>query len=195
VSNPVKSIFKDINNTTTTQLVKLNQQAIKLTVGDGNGNSREIVNMRNLQEREAYFKKVRKANAVPNTLNGIINTLRLVNSYDLCNPFTFAVSKVFPPEGAVGTEVRKITEFIRGIQSALRGVTLIGGNVEAKGFSQDGQEFVSSGNIILDIEGVAKPKKGATVYITQTDNPKIGSQMVGTVEGILDEPFEEPETV
>ena len=195
MSNPVKSIVKDINNTTTTQLVKLNQQAIKLTVGDGNDINKEIVNMRNLQEREAYFKKVRKATAVPNTLNGIINTLRLVNSYDLCNPFTFAVSKVFPPEGAVGTEVRKITEFIRGIQSALRGVTLIGGNVEAQGFSQDGQEFVSSGNIILDIEGVAKPKKGATVYITQTDNPKIGSQMVGTIEGILDEPFEEPELV
>ena len=194
MSNPIKDIVKDINNTTTSQLVKLNQQSIKITVGDGSDINKEIVNMRNIQEREAYFKKVRKANAVPNTLNGVINVLRLLNSYDLCNPFTFATSKIFPPEGQVGAEIKKITEFIRGIQSSLRGVTLIGGNVEAQGFSQDGQEFVSSGNIILDIEGVAKPKKGATVYITQTDNPKIGSQMVGTIEGILDEPFEESET-
>jgi hypothetical protein len=57
VSNPVKSIVKDINNTTTTQLVKLNQQAIKLTVGDGNDINKEIVNMRNLQKGKLILKK------------------------------------------------------------------------------------------------------------------------------------------
>ena len=193
MSRGLVKIVKNINNTTTKQLVRINQQAIRITVGDGSDINKEIVNLRDSRIREDYFRKIRRANAVPNTLNGVINMLRLVNSYDLCNPFTFAVSKIFPPEGKVGSEIAKITGFVRNVQSSLRNATLIGGNIEAKGFSENGQEFVSSGTIILDIEGLAKPKRGATVYITQTDNPTINSQMVGTVENILDEPFENPE--
>ena len=191
--NPTKKIIKDVNNTTISQLVKINQQAIKLTSGDGKNVNREFINFRNVEDREAYFKKIRKQNATPNTLIGIINLLKLVNSYDLCNPFTFATSKIFPPEGKIGSEIAKITEFIREIQSSFRGFTLIGGNVEVIGVAPNGQEFVSSGEIILDIEGIAKPKRGNTVYITQTDDPTIGSQMIGTIESILDEPLPSPE--
>jgi len=199
VKTDVKAIVRDINNTTTKQLVKINQQAIKITVGDGNDINRDIVNMRNIKEREEYFKKVRKANAVPNSLNGVINTLRLVNSYDLCNPFTFAVSKIFPPEGQVGAEIRKITEFIRGIQSTLRGVTLLPGNIEVEAFASQGggQEFVSQGNIILSFEGLDKPiTKGTTVYITadvQAEEVQNNSQMIGTVEDVLSPPLPEME--
>jgi hypothetical protein len=199
VNTDVKAIVRDINNTTTKQLVKINQQTIKITVGDGNDINRDIVNMRNIKEREEYFKKVRKANAVPNSLNGVINTLRLVNSYDLCNPFTFAVSKIFPPEEQVGAEIRKITEFIRGIQSALRGVTLLPGNIEVEAFASQGggQEFVSQGNIILSFEGLDKPiAKGTTVYITadvQAEEVQNNSQMIGTVEDVLSPPLPEME--
>jgi len=206
VKTDVKAIVRDINNTTTKQLVKINQQAIKITVGDGKDINKEIVNMRNLKEREAYFKKVRKANAVPNSLNGVINTLRLVNSYDLCNPFTFAVSKVFPPEGKVGSEIKKVTEFVRGLQSALRGVTLLPGNIEAEAFASQGggQEFVSQGTITLSFQGLDKPiTNGTTVYITsdtQAGEVQNNNQMIGTVEGSLSlslpemEEYEDPIT-
>lgn len=199
MSNPTKDIVKDINNTTTKQLVKINEQAIKITVGDGSDINREIVNMRNIKEREEYFKKVRKANAVPNTLNGIINTLRLVNSYDLCNPFTFAVNQIFPPDGAVGAEVRKITEFVRGLQSTFRGFTLLPGNIEVEAFASQGggQEFIPQGNIILSFEGLDKPiAKGTTVYITadvQAGETQTNSQMIGTVEDVLSPPLPEIE--
>ena len=199
MSNPIKDTIKKINNTVTSQAVKINTQLIKLTVGDGEDVDKELIDFSDPKQRKAYFNRVSKK--LPKTLNGVINVLRLVNTYDLCNPFTYAVSavgkKLFPPEGQVGSEIKKIAEFIKGIQSSLRGFTLIGGNVEAVGISPNinGQEFVSSGNITLDIEGIAKPKRGDTVYITQTDDPTIGSQMIGTIEETLNKIIGPPETI
>ena len=195
----LKDTIKDMNNTVTTQAVKINTQLIKITTGDGEDIDKEIIDFSDPKQREAYFK--RASRKLPKTLNGVINVLRLVNTYDLCNPFTYAVSAVdkrlFPPEGKVGSEIKKISEFIKGIQAALRGSTLIGGNVEAVGISSNinGQEFISSGNITLDIEGIAKPKRGDTVYITQTDDPTIGSQMIGTIEETLNKIIGPPETI
>jgi uncharacterized protein YwbE len=198
----LKKILKDINNTVTDQTVKISEQANKIISGNSNDVNKEVVNMRDPITREDFFKKLLEANAKLNTLNGIINLLRFLNSSDLCNPLTFAINigtlasqKAFPKESRVGTTIRNISETVKEYQSALRGFTLIGGNEEAKGFSQLGQEFVASGNITLQIDGISKPKKGATVYITQTDNPKIGSQMVGTVEEILTPTPPLPETI
>ena len=133
----LKDTIKDMNNTVTTQAVKINTQLIKITTGDGEDIDKEIIDFSDPKQREAYFK--RASRKLPKTLNGVINVLRLVNTYDLCNPFTYAVSAVdkrlFPPEGKVGSEIKKISEFIKGIQAALRGSTLIGGNVEAVGIS------------------------------------------------------------
>ena len=195
----VKAIVRDINNTVTEQTVKINDQANKIISGDGSDINKEVVDMRDPKAREEYLKNVRGRFKLPNTLNGVINTLRLVNSYDLCNPFTFAVSKIFPPEGQVGAEIRKITEFVRGIQSSFRGLTLLPGNIEVEGFASQGggQEFVSQGNIILSFQGLDKPiAKGTTVYITadvQAGESQTNSQMVGTVEDVLSPPLPEME--
>jgi hypothetical protein len=201
MSRAIVKQVKVINNTTTQQLVKINEEAIKITFGEGKNLTQELINFRDSRIRAEYLRKLRRANAVPNTLSGLINILRYLNSSDLCNPFTFAannIDKIFPPEGKVGSQIAKIAQFVkdvRDVQSSIRNATLIGGNIEAKGTSENGQEFVSSGTIFLDIEGLTKPKKGATLYITQTDDPTVNSQMVGTIENIIDDPFEDPELV
>jgi hypothetical protein len=194
MSDKLKQKVKGINNSMTTQLVKLNVQAIGITVGNSStlGSqdiNNQIIDYQDRKAREAHFQQqLKRRQAVPKTLNGAINTLRLLNSYDLCNPFSFAASQIFPPESKVGSEIKKISDFINGLNAAFKGFSIIPGNIDATAVSPNanGQEFVPQGNITLQVKGLDKPiKRGSTVYITQTDDPKIKSQMVGTVENTL----------
>ena len=164
----------------------------------------------NPSERDAYLKNIFKDQQGLSIFK-VYNTVRILNSYDLCNPFTFAVTKAFPPSSQVGGFVNNITQLARLLQSKLRNFNLIGGNFLLEGVAdnENGYSF-TEGNKIFAIDGGLPfndlqqisnltsetfgsnnpppiPKDipvGTTVYIKQLDDNQVGAEMVGTIEGI-----------
>ena len=168
-------------------------------------------NFNNPAERDAYLKNIFRDQQGLSIFK-VYNTVQILNGYDLCNPFIFAVSKTFPPESQVGGFVTNITQLARLLQSKLRNFSLIGGNFLLEGVAnnENGYAFtegtktfnIEGGLPFSDVQQISNltsealgsnntppiPKDipvGTTVYIKQLDDNQIGAQMVGIIENIL----------
>ena len=187
---------------------KLNNEIV---YGKGGNPVTPTGDFNNPAERDQYIKNILKGDGQGLSIFKVYNTVRILNSYDLCNPFTFAVTKAFPPGSQVGGFVTNITQLARLLQSKLRNFSLIGGNflLEGTANNETGYSF-TEGNKVFDIEGglplndiqqisnlttetfelnneTITPKDipvGTTVYIKQIDDNQVGAQMVGTIETV-----------
>ena len=188
---------------------KLNNEIV---YGKGGNPVTPTGDFNNPAERDQYIKNILKGDGQGLSIFKVYNTVRILNSYDLCNPFTFAVTKAFPPGSQVGGFVTNITQLARLLQSKLRNFSLIGGNFLLEGtannetgysFTEGTKTFAIEGGLPLnDVQQISNlttetfelnnetitPKDipvGTTVYIKQIDDNQVGAQMVGTIENVL----------
>ena len=95
--DPINEAVTSADNSTTQFLKKLKEVNLNIIYGKGDFHPTSNVDFSDPKEREKFIKKGNNIFKNP-SITSMTNTLRALNSYDLCNPFTFATSQLFPTD-------------------------------------------------------------------------------------------------
>lgn len=149
----LKETLKKTDESISKFAVKAYQLNATIVYGKSQNSSVSLEDFNDPSKRDEYIAKINRDQQGLSIFK-IYNVVKILNSYDLCNPFTFAVSKAFPPESAIGGKVTEITQLARLLQSKLRNFSIIGGNflLEGTAASNSGTS-IGEGNKIFHIEG------------------------------------------
>ena len=170
-------------NKTVNKVTTINQQVL---FGRGGNRTVQIVNVNDPVERNRIVSNVNVFTGDPSLVNAL-SVLRVLNSYDLCNPFMFITSNIFPPGSQVANTFNAAQEKINKIVSAFENFSIVEGirEVPATSVGQDGEQSAipfQTGKIFLNIKSTDKISNGSLITITQTTDNKIKSRMTGQVE-------------
>ena len=114
----------------------------------------------------------------------ITNLVQKINSFNLCNPLTLGVNAAFPKGSPVNEAVSKVQTELREIQLLFQNFRLIEGNRTAVGISPIPQP-IQQGEFRVNIEGTTPIPNGTTVFIQQTNNNTIFTNMKGVISNSL----------
>ncbi len=141
----------------------------------------ELVDFRDNEKRNEIKYAIKNIGENPSLLN-VVNTLEVINTYDLCNPLMFAINNLFPPGSGVANAFDDAQEFIDELVDKFRTFSIVGSTTEVAAFIEEGSPFVSSG--IVEFQTFPEKTKfsqGDFVTITQVNNPNISSFMRGSI--------------
>ena len=110
----------------------------------------------------------------------ITNLVQKINSFNLCNPLTLGVNAAFPKGSPVNEAVSKVQTELREIQLLFQNFRLIEGNRTAVGTSLLPQP-IQQGEFKVRIEQPGIIPAGTTIFIQQTNNNTIFTNMKGVV--------------
>ena len=110
----------------------------------------------------------------------ITNLVQKINSFNLCNPLTLGISAAFPKGSPVNEAVSKVQTELREIQLLFQNFRLIEGNRTAVGTSLLPQP-IQQGEFKVRIEQPGIIPAGTTIFIQQTNNNTIFTNMKGVV--------------
>tara|TARA_R110000737_G_C14622715_1_gene493756 strand:+ start:6019 stop:9099 length:3081 start_codon:yes stop_codon:yes gene_type:complete len=202
MSNKLKEQIKKQYNTLSPFIIKLNVLAYDIVYGKGSiseaqAEAATAAATKANKDNPKGLKNLLKDPSLYKTLNGI----RKVNTFDLCNPLNFVANKIIPPESEIGGKLNDAVTFIKELQTKLSGFSIIPGSeqVTATPFIEDNNPnaspnpnipFIGQGKINLTFSRPVNKKlaNGTPVILTQTNNPKVNSEMVGTIERIIPPP-------
>ena len=139
----------------------------------------ELVDFRDFERRNEIKYAIRNIGQNPSLLN-VVNTLEVINTYDLCNPLIFAINNLFPPGSGVANAFDDAQEFIDELVDKFRGFSIVDGSMEIAAFIEDGSPFIDEGYIEFQTFR-ERFTNGDLVTITQKNDPKITSFMTGKV--------------
>ena len=156
-----------------------------------------IVNFSDPVERNKFTSNIKNFTQDPSLSNAVF-ILQNLNSYDLCNPLMFAVSQAFPPGSGVANVFGGVQSKLNDITSAFESFSLVDGNRQAKATAVNStgntipitETFgtvripFATGIISMNIQSPDKINPGATITLTQTEDKRITSKMVGRVSTI-----------
>ena len=143
----------------------------------------KIVDFRNNKDRKQLINAVRNIGENPSLLN-VVNTLEVINTYDLCNPLQFAIGQLFPPGSEVAKALTDAQTYIDEIVGKGRKFSIIGGVLENYGIAAGNDFGFVKGKIQIRSFDPNKFTKGSLVTVTQTEDPKVTSFMRGTIDSI-----------
>ena len=135
--------------------------------------------------RETGNQRQKALKSVSNPLKNpgivpIVYQVQRINSFNLCNPFTLGVQAAFPPGSPVANGIQSVQGKLKQIQDIFRNFTLIGGTKTAT--AQSIPFPIREGEMIFSIASPEVIQPGTTVYIQQTDDETIFTNMVGVVK-------------
>ena len=110
----------------------------------------------------------------------ITNLVQKINSFNLCNPLTLGISAAFPKGSPVNEAVSKVQTELREIQLLFQNFRLIEGNRTSVGESLLPQP-IQQGEFKVRIEQPGIIPTGTTVFIQQTNNNTIFTNMKGVI--------------
>ena len=143
----------------------------------------ELVDFRDSEKRNEIKYAIRNIGENPSLLN-VVNTLEVINTYDLCNPLMFAINNLFPPGSGVADAFNSVQEEINEIVDSFRKSSLVAGVVENEATPVGGSLEFKTGKIELNTRDENKFTRGSFVTITQNENPKVTSLMRGSIEEV-----------
>ena len=111
----------------------------------------------------------------------ITQAVRRINTFNLCNPFTMGINATFPPGSPVSNAVKDVQTKLKGIQDLFRNFRIIEGNKTVD--AQSAPFAIREGLMAFSVTGPDFLENGTRVYIQQTNNNQIFTNMVGTVTG------------
>jgi len=158
------------------------------------------VNFSNPSEKKKFLEDIGSYLRDPSLVNTIF-LLRLLNSYDLCNPFmliTNTIGRALP--GVAGT-FGEIQTKINTIVSTFENFSIVDGVKEAKATARDSISNISTldlalggeglvnipfqtGKVFFNIQTTDVLSNGANVTITQLEDNKVNSSMIGQIEQV-----------
>ena len=142
--------------------------------GEYEETNREIGNQRQ-KSLKSVSNPLKNPGIVP-----IVYQVQRINSFNLCNPFTLGVQAAFPPGSPVANGIQSVQGKLKQIQDIFRNFTLIGGTKTAT--AQSIPFPIREGEMIFSIASPEVIQPGTTVYIQQTDDKTIFTNMVGVVK-------------
>ena len=178
------------------------------------GNEDQIIDVEfaNDAEKEEYLKQLPKITQKP-TLNNIVGTLKVINTYDVCNPLNFAVEQLTRPGSTVGNILSGAQGRINEVVNAFRASNIIEspqlrealvspefdletgeeveGSMEFQTTRKVGLVVPFTGDEITSRENTIS--RGSLVTLTQTDDPNWKDYYLkGTVDSFIevDTPFQ-----
>ena len=143
----------------------------------------ELVDFRDNEKRNEIKYAIRNIGENPSLLN-VVNTLEVINTYDLCNPLMFAINNLFPPGSEVANAFDSVQEEINELVDSFRKFSLVAGVVENIATPVGGSLEFKTGKIELNTRDENKFTRGSFVTITQNENPKVTSLMRGSIEEV-----------
>ena len=143
----------------------------------------ELIDFRNNEQRNQIKYAIRNIGENPSLLN-VVNTLEVINSYDLCNPLMFAINNLFPPGSGVANAFNEAQEFIDELVGKFRSFSLVGSTTENIASPIGGSLEFRTGKIILETTDNKLFTRGTFVTINQLEDPKVSSLMRGTIDTI-----------
>ena len=143
----------------------------------------ELVDFRDNEKRNEIKYAIRNIGENPSLLN-VVNTLEVINTYDLCNPLMFAINNLFPPGSGVANAFGDAQEFIDELVGKFRKFSLVGGTMENVATPVGGSLEFKIGKIELNTRDENKFTRGSFVTITQNENPKVTSLMRGSIDEV-----------
>jgi len=143
----------------------------------------ELVDFRDNEKRNEIKYAIRNIGENPSLLN-VVNTLEVINTYDICNPLTFAINNLFPPGSEVANTFNSVQEDLNTILNSFRKFSLVAGVVENIATPVGGSLEFKIGKIELNTRDENKFTRGSFVTITQNENPKVTSLMRGSIEEV-----------
>jgi len=130
-------------------------------------------------KKQGLLKKV--VNPIENPgIIPITNFIQKINSFNLCNPLILGINAAFPKGSPVNEAVRKVQTELREIQLLLQNFRVIEGNKTAVGTSLLPQP-IQQGEFKVRIEQPGLIPTGTTVFIQQTNNNTIFTNMKGVI--------------
>jgi hypothetical protein len=159
-----------------------------------------IINFSNPIERNKFTSNIKSFTQDPSLVNATF-IIQNLNSFDLCNPFMFAISQAFPPGSSVANTFTGIQSRINKIVSLFENYSLTDGVKQAQASARDSISNVSdaelafevgnliripfqTGKIFLNIKTTDTLANGASITITQLDDNKVNSSMIGQIERV-----------
>ena len=143
----------------------------------------ELVDFRDSEKRNEIKYAIRNIGENPSLLN-VVNTLEVINTYDLCNPLMFAINNLFPPGSEVANAFDSVQEEINELVDSFRKFSLVAGVIENIATPVGGSLEFKTGKIELNTRDENKFTRGSFVTITQNENPKVTSLMRGSIEEV-----------
>ena len=133
-----------------------------------------LTNFKDSNKRKEIKYAIRNIGENPSLLN-VVNTLEVINTYDLCNPLMFAINNLFPPGSEVANAFDSVQEEINELVGKFRKFSLVAGVVENIATPVGGSLEFKTGKIELNTRDENKFTRGSFVTITQNENPKVTS--------------------
>ena len=194
MANGVKEAILSTDNTSTVFLEGLKRTTLDIIYGKGK-TSTNFVNFSDNEKRQQFIAGIRNIRQNPGIVP-ITNTIQVFNTYDICSPLQFIATQAFPPGSEVAEAISSFEGKANDLLNVFKKFQFIQGNQLAEGVygypdplkEENPLVPFDIGEITLIIpnnqpggESSAPIHKGAQVTIKQTDNPKIGSKMIGSV--------------
>jgi hypothetical protein len=192
--NGLKKAVNNTDNSSTKFLEGIKRQTLNIIYGKGKTAS-TFVNFSDSAERQQFIKGIKNIRENP-ALVPITETIKVFNTYDICNPLQFIATQAFPPGSNVANGINKFEGQVGKLLNIFKQFQFVQGNQNAEGVFGTPDPLSGEiplipfkiGKIVLVIPSdqpggnVSAPiHKGAQVTIKQVDDPKVGSKMIGSV--------------
>ena len=194
MANGVKEAIIATDNTSTVFLEGIKRKTLDIIYGKGK-TSQNFVNFSDNEKRQQFVEGIKNIRQNPGIVP-ITNTIQVFNTYDICSPLQFIATQAFPPGSEVAGAISKFEGQASDLLNVFKKFQFIQGNQLAEGVygypdplkEENPLVTFNIGEITLIIpnnqpggESSAPIHKGSQVIIKQTDNPKIGSKMIGSI--------------
>ena len=190
---PIPDTITKAGNSTKKFIAKLQETNLEIIYGKKIFSQEEIAELdpNDPKSRKKIFQNV--AFFKDPSITALTSLIKILNGYDLCNPFSFALSQAFPPGSPVASAFNTVQGKVRDLFEGLRNFSIIPGNVEVTGVvsppdplsdaSFGGFTFeTNQGKPLITLpEGSPPMSNGTVLYIRQTDDPKIETYLTGRV--------------
>ena len=195
-ANPIKRMVVVAKKTLSKFATKMETTTDKLLYGKKSKIESDLQKLENNKTdlspkdlKEIGNKKQSLLNDLTNTSNPFKNpaivpitqTVQRINTFNLCNPFTMGINAAFPPGSPVSNAVKDVQTKLKGIQNIFRNFRIIEGNKTVDALSAPFP--IREGLFTFAVTGPDFLENGTRVYIQQTNNNQIFTNMVGTVTG------------
>jgi hypothetical protein len=192
--NQLKNAILGTQDSSTEFLKSLKRQTLDIIYGKGKTET-TFVNFADSDERQQFIKGIQNIRNNPGIVP-ITSTVKVFNTYDICNPLQFAATQAFPPGSAVANAISGFEGKVGDLLNTFKQFQFIQGNQNAEGVFGTPDPLSGEiplipfqvGQIVLVIPSdqpggniSAAIHKGAQVTIKQVDDPKVGSKMIGNV--------------
>ena len=172
----LKTSYESEGNVITNQLTGTKSQIISKTQYDKT--NKEIGN----KKKELIGDLENSSNPFKNpAIVPITAAVQRINTFNLCNPFTMGINAAFPPGSPVSNAVKEVQFKLKSVQDIFRNFRIIEGNKTVD--AQSAPFAIREGLMAFSVTGPDFLENGTRVYIQQTNNNQIFTNMVGTVTG------------